>query len=256
MDGDKKILVFIPAYNAASTLPLVIDRIPESIKKKVKIIVIDNASPDNTYLTAIGYKEDRGLSNLEIIRNEQNRGYGGSQKRAYQYSIDNGFDIVVMLHGDAQYAPEYMQTLLEPVEKGQADLVFGSRMRGEPLKGGMPVWRFIGNRVLTMIENKVLDLNLSEFHSGYRVYSVEALKKIPFQRCSNDYHFDTDIFIQLKIGGFRIAEQPIPTHYDKRSRSPTVWETFNYSFNILKAMLEYLLHKNGFRIVGKFDFKV
>jgi len=253
---EKKIAIFIPAYNAASTLPMVIDRIPKEIKEKVKeIFVIDNASPDNTYLTAVGYRQDRGLSNLQAIRNKENRGYGGSQKLAYQYCIDNGFDIVVMLHGDAQYAPEMIPALLEPVEMGEADLVFGSRMKGAPLKGGMPAWRYLGNRALTVIENKILGLNLSEFHSGYRVYSVPALLKVPFQRCSNNYHFDSEILIQFAMAKLKIMERPIPTHYGRESMSPSLLSVINYSLNILRALVRYVLHVKGVRKAYMYDFK-
>jgi glycosyltransferase involved in cell wall biosynthesis len=250
----KKIAIFIPTYNAAHTLPIVIDRIPEEIKKKVKeIIVIDNASPDNTFLTAIGYKQQSGLSNLRVIRNEKNIGYGGSQKKAYEYVLAKNYDIVAMLHGDAQYAPELLPKLLRPLEEGKADLAFGSRMIGNPLKGGMPVYRYIGNKILTAIENFVLEMNLSEYHSGYRIFNCKALRKIQFDRCANDYHFDTDILIQAKLRKFRIVEIPIPTHYGKESHSPSVIQLAKYSFNILWAMAEYWLHKE--KIMPKSKFK-
>ncbi len=249
----KKIVIFIPAYNAGATVPLVIDRIPKEIKDKVKeIFVIDNASQDNTYLTVIGYRQQKGLSNLKVIRNETNKGYGGSQKIAYRYAINKGYDIVVMLHGDAQYAPEKIPLLLEPMESNRADLVFGSRMRGSPVRGGMPLWRYLGNKTLTIIENSILGTNLSEFHSGFRVYNCHALKKVPFELCSDDYHFDTDILIQFVIKKLKIVERPIPTHYGKESHSPTIKQTLNYSINILWAMFNYLLHKQGIKRIKKF----
>lgn len=249
----KKIAIFIPTYNAAKTLPIVIDRIPEKLKKQVKeIFVIDDASQDNTHLIGIGYKQQKNLSNLKIFRNEKNKGYGGNQKYAYQYAIDRGFDIVVMLHGDAQYAPEKIPLLLEPLEKGKADMVFGSRMKGHPLKGGMPLIKFIGNKILTWVENTILGLNLSEYHSGFRLYSCEAMKKIPFHLCADDFHFDTDILIQFKIANLRIAERPIPTYYgDEKSHV----KIFSYGFNILKSLYGYILHKWGIKKVKKFDIK-
>lgn len=256
MQKQKKIAIFIPTYNAGSTVPLVIDRIPNDIKKEVKeIFVIDNASPDNTYLTIIGYKAKKKMSNLKIIRNERNLGYGGSQKKAFRYAIKKGYDIIVMLHGDAQYAPEKIPLILEPLEEEKADMVFGSRMSGAPLKGGMPLWRFFGNRVLTMLENLILGLNLSEYHSGFRAFSCDALKQIPFNLCTNDYNIDTDILIQFKLKGLRIAERPIPTHYGEESKSPTVNQTFLYSYNILKSLYYYYLHVRGIRRVAKFDIK-
>ncbi|RLG20149.1 glycosyltransferase family 2 protein [Candidatus Micrarchaeota archaeon] len=253
--AEKKIIIFIPTYNAAETLPLVIDRIPGRLKKRVKeILIIDNASPDNTYMTAVNYKADRKMHNMQVIRNEKNLGYGGSQKKAYQYAIDKGYDIIVMLHGDAQYAPEKIPLILKPLETGEADMVFGSRMRGDPLGGGMPVWRYFGNRIITVAENFVLGLNLSEFHSGFRAFSCKALQNIPFTRCANDYHFDTDILIQFRLADMRIAEEPIPTHYGRESKSPTVIQTVKYTVNIFFSLIEYLLHKSGIKRVEKFDF--
>src|SRR5512136_200378 len=174
-----RVAIYIPAYNAAAILPLVLDRIPAAIKERVaEILVIDNCSEDHTYLVALGYKHLHGLYNLEVIRNPRNVGYGGSQKIAYQRCIERGYDCVAMLHSDAQYAPELLATLIDPVVEGQADLLFGSRMRGHPLAGGMPLHRFIGNRFLTWMQNRLLRTSLSEFHSGYRVYSVAALRQI------------------------------------------------------------------------------
>lgn len=245
-----KIAIFIPAYNAASTLPRVLDRIPPEIKEKVKqIFVIDNASPDNTYLIGVGYRETKGLDKLQVFRNETNRGYGGSQKLAYRYAIDNGFDIVVMLHGDAQYAPEKIPFLLEPLEKGEADMVFGSRIAGLPLKGGMPLYKFLGNKFLTTVENYVLGMDLTEFHSGFRAFRCSALARVPFHLCSDDYHFDTDIIIQFKIKGLRIAERPIPTYYgDERSYV----NVFDYGFKVLFSVIQYWLWSKGLKKVDKF----
>jgi len=249
-----KIAIFIPSYNASKTLPLLIDRIPKDIKRKVKeIFVFDDASQDNTYLVGVGYKNLTGLSNLRIYKNEKNKGYGGNQKYAYQYAIDKGFDLVVMLHGDAQYAPEYIPKLLEPFYKNKdIALVFGSRMKGAPLKGGMPFYKFLGNKVLTYIENKILSLNLSEYHSGFRVYNCNALKQIPFHLCSGGFHFDTDILIQLKMKNFKIVEKPIPTYYgDEKSHANII----SYGLNILRSLLDYKLHQMKLRKSKKFNIK-
>ncbi len=249
--SESKIAIFIPAYNAAYTLPVVLDRIPEEIKRKVQqIFVIDNASPDNTYLIGIGYREQKGLDKLEVFRNETNRGYGGSQKRAYRYAVDNGFDIVVMLHGDAQYAPEKIPYLLEPLEKGEADMVFGSRIAGLPLKGGMPLYKFLGNKFLTGVQNWMLGMNLTEFHSGFRLFRCAALAQIPFELCADDYHFDTDIILQMQIKGLRIIERPIPTYYGKEKSGVNVVQ---YGLNVLRSMSEYWLWSKGLLSVPKFD---
>ncbi len=246
-----KIAIYIPAYNAGATLPRVLDRIPLDIRDKVgEIFIVDNASPDNTYLVGISYAKEKGWSHLKVYRNNTNRGYGGSQKFAYQYAIEQGYDIVIMLHGDAQYAPEKIPNLIEPFEKGDADMVFGSRMTGDPLKGGMPMIRYLGNRFLTIVENIVLRWNLSEYHSGYRVYSCAALKKVPFHKCSDYYHFDTEILIQFKLAGLRVRERTIPTYYGDERCYVNIWK---YGFAILFTLREYLFHKWKLRYQEKFD---
>ena len=248
---ESEIAIFIPAYNAAYTLPVVLDRIPNEIKDRVKqIFVIDNASPDNTYLIGIGYRETKGLDKLEVFRNETNKGYGGSQKRAYRYAIDNGFDIVIMLHGDAQYAPEKIPYLLEPLERNEADMVFGSRIAGLPLKGGMPLYKFLGNKFLTMVQNYMLGMNLTEFHSGFRAFRCAALAQVPFSLCSDEYHVDTDIILQFKIKKLRIQEMPIPTYYGKEKSYVNV---IGYGLNVLKSMFTYWLWNKGLLRVDKFD---
>lgn len=244
----KKIAIYIPAYNASHTVPLVLDRIPQEIKERVaEIFVIDNASEDNTYLTVIGYKHEKNMHNLKVIRNKKNRGYGGSQKLAHQYCLDQGYDIMAMLHGDAQYSPECLPTLIEPVEKGEADLVFGSRITGNPIKGRMPLWKYIGNKALTKFENLVLGTNLSEFHSGYRVFNCNALRKVPFYLCSDEYYLDTEILIQFHLAGLRIKERTIPTHYGKESMHPSLKRLYVYCLNIILTMGKYLLHKWGIK---------
>jgi glycosyltransferase involved in cell wall biosynthesis len=241
----KRFAIYIPAYNAALTLPRVLERIPEKIRREVQeILVVDNNSPDNTHLIALEIKKQQDMHNLRVIRNERNEGYGGSQKIAYQYCIDRKFDGVVMLHGDAQYAPEYMENLIEPIVRGEADMVFGSRFTGDPLKGGMPLHRYLGNRALTTVQNLLLGTRLSEFHSGYRVYAVEALRRIPFQRFSSDYHFDTEIIIAMVDSRQRIMEVPIPTHYGDEENYVNIWR---YGLDVLVTTVSYFLHRRGWR---------
>ena len=251
MSKDLKVAIFIPAYNAAKTLPIVIDRIPEEVKKNAaEIFIVDDASVDNTYLIGVGYQTINQLPNLKVYRNEKNKGYGGNQKYAYRYAIENGFDVVVMLHGDAQYAPEKISFLLEPFERDEADMVFGSRMSGNPLGGGMPFYKFIGNKFLTWTANYILKTNLSEYHSGYRVYSCKALKKVPFEKCSDDFHFDTEIIIQFKIRNLRIVERPIPTYYGNERCYVNV---ISYGLNVLKSLFQYWLHSKGLRRHEKYN---
>jgi len=253
VSNKKKIAILILGYNVADTLVSVLDRIPQEIKDRVEeIFVLDDCSTDNTAQVGEDYKKKHKLSKLHIYRNKKNLGYGGNQKKGYTYAIKKGYDIVVMLHGDGQYAPEELPRLLKPLEEGKADMVFGSRMTGDPLKGGMPFYKYLGNKFLTTIENILLGTNLSEFHSGYRIYNMHALKKVPFEKCSNYYSFDTDIIIQLIGNNLRIVELPIPTHYGKEI---SYLNCFTYGFKVLGSVMDYKMHTWGLSYVEKFDFK-
>ncbi len=213
----KRIGILIVAYNAVTTLRKVLDRIPAAVWDNVEqVVVFDDASPDATYELAIGIKAILNNPKLEIIRNTSNLGYGGNQKAGYKYLYEHGFDIAVLLHGDGQYAPEILSHMYHPLVCGDADAVFGSRMMktyGGPLKGGMPLYKYVGNRILTGFENRALGMKLTEFHSGYRAYNLHALSKIDFSRMTDNFHFDTEIIIKLNHQGFRIHEVPIPTYY-------------------------------------------
>ncbi len=211
-----RIGIFIIAYNAVNHLIKTLSRIPSDLYEQVdEIFVIDDCSKDNTYYAALGYKYENKIEKLTIHRNEKNQGYGGNQKVGYRYAIERGLDIVALVHGDGQYAPEALPFLLEPLTEGKADMVFGSRMstKGAALKGGMPLYKFIGNRILTAVQNHLSGLHLSEYHSGYRLYSTEALKRIPFESFTNTWHFDTQIILAMAEREMRIVERPIPTYY-------------------------------------------
>jgi glycosyltransferase involved in cell wall biosynthesis len=213
-----RVLVFIVAYNAERTIASVVRRIPASLARAydLEILVIDDASGDRTFLEGHNISKAADVPfPIRVLFNPVNQGYGGNQKLGYHYAIENGFDYVALLHGDGQYAPELLPALLERIRTGDVGAVFGSRMltRLGALRGGMPLYKFAGNRILTWIENKLLHSDLSEFHSGYRVYSSSALAAIPFERNSSGFHFDTEIIIQLLIGRVGIAELPIPTYY-------------------------------------------
>ena len=248
MGASKKLdqtALFIPAYNAAETLPRVFERLSPEVKRGFsKILVVDNHSDDETSYVAERIGKDDKLANLAVIRNARNEGYGGSQKIAYRRCIENGYEAVVMLHGDAQYAPELVEHILAPILEGKADMVFGSRFTGAPLKGGMPLHRYLGNRFLTTVQNLLLGLRLSEYHSGYRAYSVKALSKLPFERFSSDYHFDTEIIIALHHCGLRIVEMPIPTYYGDEKNYVNVWK---YGMQVLVSTVTYFLHVRGWR---------
>ena len=248
----KKIAICIMAYEAVNTLDRVIDLIPPKVKKIIEeIFILDDASNDNTYYAAVGYKTLKKLKKLRVYKNEKNLGLGGNQKKAFNYAIERGYDILALLHGDNQYDPRCLSYLLKPLIEDKADFVFGSRMLNHPLKGGMPIYKFLGNKSLTFVENLLLNMNLSEYHSGYRLFNCYALKKIPFNRLSNDFHFDTEIIIQFKKSGIRITELPIPTFYGNEISHVNA---LKYGFNVIKAVLEYRMHEAGLMKSYKFDF--
>lgn len=241
----KRVGIFIMAYEAVRTLIAAYERIPAQLKNEAaEIYIIDDASEDNTFWAGMGYKLLHKIPNLNIYRNPRNLGYGGNQKRGLRHAIEREYDVVVVLHGDVQYAPERIPDLIQPILEGQADLVFGSRMTDHPLQGGMPLYKFLANKFLTAMENWALGMQLSEYHSGFRAYSCEALKKVRFERCTDEFHFDTEILIQFKAMGLRIAEIPIPTHYGPESHQVGFWIGMRYGLGILGSLLEYRLHKS------------
>ena len=210
----QRVAVFVVAYNAESHIRETLTRIPdELIEHLASIYVIDDSSKDDTSSVARALQEEIPI--LEVARTPYNQGYGGNQKLGYQYASERGFDVVVLLHGDGQYAPEFLPRILAPFADPETSAVFGSRMMvpGAARRGGMPMYKYVGNRILTAIENKLLDTNLSEFHSGYRAYRVSSLERVPFQYNTNDFHFDTEIIVQFLARNFKIVEVPIPTYY-------------------------------------------
>ena len=242
----KRIGILVVAYNAVSTLAQVLDRIPTDFRPRiVKILVGDDASQDATHLVALGYKQLATDLPIEVIRHPKNLGYGGNQKAGYQWAIDNELDIVVLLHGDGQYAPESLPEMVAPLERDEADAVFGSRMLdpGGARRGGMPRYKFVGNRILTTVENAVAGASLSEWHSGYRAYSVAAMKDVPFHHNDNGFNFDTQVIVQFIEAGKRIVEVPIPTYYgDEICRV----NGLKYARDITRDVVRYRAHKMGF----------
>jgi glycosyltransferase involved in cell wall biosynthesis len=251
--AQKRILIFIVAYNAEKTITGVLDRIPHSLRNKnVEVLVIDDFSKDETFTKGLAHPNTHEDFKITVLRTPENQGYGGNQKLGYHYAIDHGFDIVALVHGDGQYAPEKLPDLLQPFLHGEADAVFGSRMmnRGDALKGGMPFYKWLGNQVLTRFQNALLGTRLSEFHSGYRLYSTEALRQIPFERNSNDFHFDTEIIIQLFMKKMRIVELPIPTYYGDEICHVN---GMKYAWDVCRAVLRSKFHERGLLYDRKFD---
>ena len=213
-----RLLVFIVAYNAETTIQPTLQRIPARLLEDydVEVLVIDDSSTDRTFDRGEALRREATLPfALTVLFNPVNQGYGGNQKIGFHYAIEHGFDFVALIHGDGQYAPERLPELVAPLATREADAVFGSRMmrKGEARRGGMPLYKYLGNRVLSWLQNRLLRSTLSEFHSGYRVYSTGALRRIPFHLNDNGFRFDTDIIIQLMFAGLRIKELPIPTYY-------------------------------------------
>lgn len=250
-----RVLVFIVAYNAEKTISKVVFRIPVELRNdyEVDVLIIDDSSADATFEKGHAVSQDPSLPfPVVVLFNPKNQGYGGNQKLGYHYALEHGYDFVALVHGDGQYAPECLPALLEPLRQGDASAVFGSRMMtpSGAREGGMPLYKLAGNRILTTIENKLLRTNLSEFHSGYRIYSTKALAAIPFDRNSNDFHFDTEIIIQLVTAGLTIKELPIPTYYGDEI---CYVNGMKYAANVVGAVIKARLQSAGLFYDRKFD---
>ena len=253
-NNGKRIGILIVTYNALTTLTKVLKRItPEVWENVEEIAVFDDASQDSTYELAMGLKKLRGLPKLHVLKHAKNLGYGGNQKAGYKYFMEKGFDVVVLLHGDGQYAPEILSHLYHPIVNGEADAVFGSRMMrtyGGPLKGGMPLYKYVGNRVLSIFENRSLGLRLTEFHSGYRAYNLHTLSKIDFTHMTNDFHFDTEIIIKLHHQHYTIKEVPIPTYYGTEL---CYVDGLKYAGDVFKAVRKYKLTSRSISAYPEFQ---
>ena len=239
LDIKKKILIFLPAYNVEKEIFFVIQKIPKEIfnKNSIKILIVNDFSSDNT-AKEIEKVLEKFKYSFEVYNSKSNLGYGGVQKYAFQYAIDNSFEYTIMLHGDGQYAPEVLPDFIEKFQDESLDAVFGSRMMSykSALKGGMPFYKFLGNICLTFIQNLILNSKISEFHSGYRSFKVEALKKINFRDKANKYHFDTEIIIELLKNKLKILEIYIPTHYGNEvSHLKSIPYGLNVLFTTIKS---------------------
>ena len=251
-----RLLVFVIAYHAEKTLESVLERIPTSVfeRYRCEVLVVDDASKDNTFGIGKAWKEAHPDIPVTVLKNEYNQGYGGNQKVGYTYAINEGFDYVAMVHGDGQYAPEELPRLVEPLVKGEADAVFGSRMLvpGAARKGGMPLYKYLGNRVLTRFQNTLLGSNLSEFHSGYRVYRVAALKRVSFLLNSDEFHFDSEIIVQFLNAKLRIVELPIPTYYGDEI---CYVNGMKYAKDVARVTMQNVAHRLGILYQRRFDAK-
>lgn len=231
-------IAVMPAYNAAATLRQTVSDIPAGSVDEV--ILVDDCSRDNTAEVA------RSLG-LTVIVHERNLGYGGNQKTCYRRALESGADFIVMIHPDYQYDSRVIPVAVEILRLGICDCVLGSRIRtrGEALAGGMPVYKYISNRVLTIIENVALGQNLGDFHSGFRAYSRKVLETIPFERNSNDFVFDSQFLAQAVHFGFKLGDIPVPVRYFPEASSINFRRSLKYGLTTLGVMGNYWLNRLG-----------
>ncbi|EAY24132.1 glycosyl transferase, group 2 family protein [Microscilla marina ATCC 23134] len=238
----KKVVVVMPAYNAAATLEQTYQEIPFDIVDEV--ILVDDNSPDNTI------EEARRLGIEKVIKHERNKGYGGNQKTCYTTALETGADIVVMVHPDYQYTPLLIEAMVYPIARGVFDVMLGSRILGKgALRGGMPVYKYIANRFLTFFENVMLNQKLAEYHTGYRAFSREVLEKLPLDVNSDDFVFDNEMLGQITYADFEIGEVTCPTKYFEEASSINFKRSMQYGFGVLRVSITYRLQKWG---LGKF----
>jgi glycosyltransferase involved in cell wall biosynthesis len=237
MSAKPKIVVVMPAYNAAQTLERTWSDLPHHVIDRV--ILVDDHSSDETIRVA------RELG-LKLFAHDRNYGYGANQKTCYAEALRADAGIIVMVHPDYQYDPSLLPEIVRPIEEGRADVVLGSRLMGEsPVKQGMPWWKYIANRFLTKLENVVFGLRLSEYHTGYRAYNAEALKAVNFSMNSDGFIFDQEVMAQFVALGLRIAEVPVPTRYFPQASSASFVQSSIYGLRILTVVTRYWLHKRG-----------
>ena len=243
---DPKVVVVMPAYNAAKTLERTVEAIPTDVVDE--IILVDDSSQDETVELA------RRLP-IHTIWHPHNVGYGANQKTCYLEALQREADVVVMLHPDGQYEPQLVPKLVEPIAEGRADLVLGSRFAipGLAQEGGMPRYKYVANRVLTGIENRVLGTSLSEMHTGYRAYSRELLLTVPFLRNASDFSFDSEMLMQAIHFGFSVAEVPARSRYFADASSTDLRESTVYGIKTVAAAVRLLLHRVGLLRSKKFQ---
>jgi glycosyltransferase involved in cell wall biosynthesis len=240
-----KVVVVMPAYNAAKTLHMTYADLPQDVVDLV--IVVDDGSSDETARIA----RDLGL---ELFIHDRNYGYGANQKTCYREALRAGADIVVMVHPDYQYDPTLLPEIIRPIEDGAADVVLGSRLMGiHPIRQGMPWWKYVSNRFLTTLENLVFGLRLSEYHTGYRAFRRQVLESVNLQMDSDKFIFDQEIMAQIVNLKMRITEVPVPTRYFAQASSASLFQSSVYGVSILWLLVRYLLHRGGIVHQRQFD---
>jgi glycosyltransferase involved in cell wall biosynthesis len=239
MINKKKITVVLPAYNAEKTLEMTYNEIPLDIVDEV--ILVDDLSRDNTI------EEAEKLGIHHIVRHTENKGYGGNQKSCYNKALEIDSDIVVMLHPDYQYTPKLIHSICYLIANEVYEVVLGSRILGKgALKGGMPIYKYIANRILTLTQNILMNQKLSEYHTGYRAFSKKVLTSINYNLNSDDFVFDNQMLAQIFYAGFEIAEITCPTKYFEEASSINIRRSMKYGFGVLVVSLQYFLQKIRF----------
>jgi len=257
MKKRQKVLIFIVSYNAEAFIESVLERIPETVWENdvydVEVLVIDDQSSDQTFNRVLDFIDTNKRKKITLLYNPKNLGYGGNQKLGYHYALKNNFDVVVLLHGDGQYAPEYLEAMITPILNKEAEVTFGSRMMNkfDALRGKMPLYKWVGNQILTASQNFLLGCKLSEFHTGYRAYSTEIFRKIRYEHNSNYFDFDTDIIIQILDTGHTIKEIPIPTYYGDEI---SYVNGMVYAFKIMATTLRSRIVKINLLYDRRFDY--
>lgn len=246
MINGKKVVVVLPAYNASSTLETTFNEIPMEIVDEV--VLVDDASPDNT--VEVG----KSLGIKHIVKHETNRGYGGNQKSCYDKALELGADIVIMLHPDYQYTPKLIHSMSYMIANDVYPVVLGSRILGKgALIGGMPIYKYIANRFLTLAQNILINQKLSEYHTGYRSFSREVIEAIDYEANSDDFVFDNQMLSQIFMKGFEIGELTCPTKYFEEASSINFSRSVTYGFGVLKTSIMHRMQLWGlakFKIYG------
>lgn len=238
MYNGKKVVIVMPAYRASLTLERTYKEIPFDIVDEV--ILVDDYSPDNTAEVA------KSIGIQHVIRHDVNKGYGGNQKTCYTKALEIGADIVVMVHPDYQYTPKLIRAMVSIIGEDLYPVVFGSRILGKgALKGGMPLYKYIANRFLTLSQNILMSQKLSEYHTGYRAFSREVLQAVPFKKCDDDFIFDNEMIAQIFAKGYEIAEVTCPTKYFDEASSINFIRSSKYGLGVLRVSFRYFLNNLG-----------
>jgi SAM-dependent methyltransferase len=245
-----KVAIYVVAENAVHSLAKVLDRIPERVRNRVdEIFICDAGSADDTYLVGVGYKSVSGQDNLTMVRGSPD-GHGANTKAAIRHCTERGYDVVALLHADGKFAPEVIESLIEPIERGEVDAVVGTRFLESGSAREMPFHKALAIRLLGALENRLLGLGLSDYHCGYQAFSVPAVAELPYEHNSDSLVFWTEILVQMKQKGLRVAEVPVP---DYSGAETDGWRGIQYTLLVLRALGQYWLHSRGIRENPKYE---